>query len=103
MALAVSLLIQVMGERLTTRLRDMAFRNIMRMDIAWFDKEENSTGAITARLATEVTLVKVRFGERMAWRGERLRRTMAPSCSCSGSGFDSHVNKRTNNLHSYRT
>ena len=68
MALAVSLLIQVMGERLTTRLRDMAFRNIMRMDIAWFDKEENSTGAITARLATEVTLVKVCFGERTAWR-----------------------------------
>ena len=48
-----------MGERLTTRLRDMTFRSIMRQDIAYFDREENSTGAITARLATEVTLVKV--------------------------------------------
>ena len=36
-----------MGEKLTTRVRDLAFRNIMRQDIEWFDKEENSTGAIT--------------------------------------------------------
>lgn len=50
-----------MGERLTTRLRDLAFTNILRQDIAFFDKEENSTGAITARLATEVTLIKVFF------------------------------------------
>jgi len=31
---------------------------ILRQDLAWFDREENSTAALTARLATEVTLVK---------------------------------------------
>lgn len=120
----------VMGERLTTRLRDLAFRNIVRQvrarsfpfclcssfwgerqldkslvrivlltrrppatrpdthtphragahdptqtpttsqtqtpqDVAYFDKEENSTGAITARLATEVTLVKNVTGQNL--------------------------------------
>eukprot|EP00624_Nannochloropsis_granulata_P000268 evm.model.NODE_10956_length_5400_cov_26.711296.1 len=34
----------VMGERVTTRLRDMMFRATVRQDIAYFDKEENSTG-----------------------------------------------------------
>ena len=31
---------------------------ILRQDLAWFDREENSTEALTARLGTEVTLVK---------------------------------------------
>jgi ABC-type multidrug transport system fused ATPase/permease subunit len=35
----------VMGERLTCRIRNLAFTNIMRQDIAWFDREDNSTGA----------------------------------------------------------
>jgi ATP-binding cassette subfamily B (MDR/TAP) protein 1 len=34
----------VMGERVTTRLRDMMFRATIRQDVAYFDKEENSTG-----------------------------------------------------------
>ncbi|KAM3576986.1 hypothetical protein VYU27_001127 [Nannochloropsis oceanica] len=55
----------VMGERVTTRLRDMMFRATVRQDIAYFDKEENSTGAITARLATEVTLVKNVTGQNL--------------------------------------
>lgn len=48
-----------MGEKVTTRLRDMAFSNTIRQDVGYFDREENNTGAITARLATEVTLIKV--------------------------------------------
>lgn len=39
----------VMGERVTTRLRDMMFRATLRQDIAYFDNEENSTGT-TERL-----------------------------------------------------
>ena len=55
----------IMGERVTTRLRDMTFRSTLRQDIAYFDKEENSTGNITARLATEVTLVKNVTGQNL--------------------------------------
>ncbi|KNC82823.1 hypothetical protein SARC_04906 [Sphaeroforma arctica JP610] len=46
------------GEKLVTRLRVMTFSNLIRQDIAFFDDESNNTGSLTARLATDATLVK---------------------------------------------
>ena len=43
------------SERLVHRSRDKAFRNMLRQDIAFFDKEENSAGALTSFLSTETT------------------------------------------------
>lgn len=43
------------SERLVHRARDRAFRTMLRQDIAWFDKEENSAGALTSFLSTETT------------------------------------------------
>lgn len=43
------------SERLVHRVRDRAFRAMLRQDIAWFDKEENSAGALTSFLSTETT------------------------------------------------
>lgn len=43
------------SERLIHRARDRAFRTMLRQDISFFDKEENSTGALTAFLSTEAT------------------------------------------------
>lgn len=43
------------AERLIHRARDRAFRAMLRQDISFFDKEENSTGALTAFLSTETT------------------------------------------------
>ena len=43
------------SERLVHRARDKAFRNMLRQDIAFFDKEENSAGALTSFLSTETT------------------------------------------------
>ncbi|KAL2825583.1 P-loop containing nucleoside triphosphate hydrolase protein [Aspergillus cavernicola] len=43
----------VCSERLIRRARSMAFRSMLRQDIAFFDKEENSTGALTSFLSTE--------------------------------------------------
>ena len=43
------------SERLVHRARDQAFRTMLRQDISFFDKEENSTGALTAFLSTETT------------------------------------------------
>ncbi|KAK5076742.1 GTPase-activating protein [Lithohypha guttulata] len=45
----------ICSERLVHRARDMAFRHFLRQDIAFFDKEENSTGALTSFLSTEAT------------------------------------------------
>jgi ATP-binding cassette, subfamily B (MDR/TAP), member 1 len=43
------------SERLIHRARDRAFRTMLRQDISFFDKEENTTGALTAFLSTEAT------------------------------------------------
>ncbi|EAW12516.1 ABC multidrug transporter Mdr1 [Aspergillus clavatus NRRL 1] len=43
----------VCSERLIRRARSQAFRSILRQDISFFDREENSTGALTSFLSTE--------------------------------------------------
>lgn len=43
------------SERLVHRSRDKAFRTMLRQDIVFFDKEENSAGALTSFLSTETT------------------------------------------------
>lgn len=41
------------SEKLIRRARNTAFRTMLRQDIVFFDKEENSTGSLTAFLSTE--------------------------------------------------
>lgn len=41
------------SERLIRKARSQAFRTMLRQDINFFDKEENSTGALTSFLSTE--------------------------------------------------
>ncbi|OJJ48822.1 hypothetical protein ASPZODRAFT_139784 [Penicilliopsis zonata CBS 506.65] len=41
------------SERLIRRARSQAFRSMLRQDISFFDREENSTGALTSFLSTE--------------------------------------------------
>ncbi|KJE91891.1 ATP-binding cassette sub-family B member 11 [Capsaspora owczarzaki ATCC 30864] len=48
----------ISGEQLTTRLRLLAFNNVIRQDIAFFDQEHHATGSLTTMLATDATLVK---------------------------------------------
>ena len=43
------------SERLVHRARDRAFRTMLRQDIAFFDREENSAGGLTSFLSTETT------------------------------------------------
>lgn len=45
----------ICSERLVHRARDQAFRAMLRQDIAFFDREENSAGALTSFLSTETT------------------------------------------------
>ena len=45
----------ICSERLVHRARDQAFRTMLRQDISWFDREENSAGALTSFLSTETT------------------------------------------------
>ncbi|BFZ54826.1 hypothetical protein PYCC9005_001863 [Savitreella phatthalungensis] len=40
-------------EKMVRRVRLRTFRTILRQNISWFDREENSTGALTSSLATQ--------------------------------------------------
>ncbi|XP_050564999.1 ATP-dependent translocase ABCB1-like [Cygnus atratus] len=54
------------GEILTMRLRFIAFKAMLRQDMAWFDDSKNSTGALTTRLANDASQVKGATGVRLA-------------------------------------
>lgn len=54
------------GEILTMKLRFMAFKAMLRQDMAWFDDPKNSTGALTTRLANDASQVKGATGVRLA-------------------------------------
>ncbi|KAG0367828.1 Multidrug resistance protein 1 [Mortierella sp. AD032] len=41
------------GERLTRRMRYMSYKSILSQEMAFFDRPENSTGALASRLATD--------------------------------------------------
>lgn len=45
------------SERLIHRVRDRAFRTMLRQDVAFFDKDENTSGVLTSFLSTETTHV----------------------------------------------
>lgn len=45
------------SERLIHRVRDKSFRTMMRQDVEFFDRDENSAGALTSFLSTETTHV----------------------------------------------
>jgi len=56
---------EIAGDRLVTRLRDMAFRKLMHQEIGYFDRVKNTTGAVTTRLSDDAHLVRGLAGERL--------------------------------------
>ena len=55
----------ICSENLTYRLRKDVFRAILRQEIAWFDDEANSTGALCARLSHDAASVNGATGSRL--------------------------------------
>ncbi|KAI3793967.1 hypothetical protein L1987_36591 [Smallanthus sonchifolius] len=53
-----------MGEYLTKRVRERMLSKILTFEIGWFDQDENSSGAICSRLATEANMVRSLVGDR---------------------------------------
>ena len=48
----------VAGERLTLRMRRLAFEAMLRQEIGWFDDPRNSTGALCARLSADAAAIQ---------------------------------------------
>ncbi|KAH6795632.1 hypothetical protein C2S51_036618 [Perilla frutescens var. frutescens] len=62
----------VMGERLTKRIREMLLMKLMTFEIGWFDQDENTSAAISARLSTEANMVRSLVGDRMSLLAQAL-------------------------------
>nr|GEY13188.1 ABC transporter B family member 13-like [Tanacetum cinerariifolium]GEY33322.1 ABC transporter B family member 13-like [Tanacetum cinerariifolium]GEY56917.1 ABC transporter B family member 13-like [Tanacetum cinerariifolium] len=56
----------LMGERLTARVRLSMFSAILRNEVGWFDKDENSTGSLMSKLAADATLVRSALADRLS-------------------------------------
>jgi ATP-binding cassette subfamily B (MDR/TAP) protein 1 len=50
----------IMGEYLTKRVREQMLTKILTFEIGWFDRDENSSGAICSQLAKEANVVSTR-------------------------------------------
>ncbi|KAK9467519.1 P-loop containing nucleoside triphosphate hydrolase protein [Lipomyces arxii] len=46
------------AQKLVHRIRYLSFKHLLRQDIAFFDRDENSSGAITAMLATDAQMIE---------------------------------------------
>ncbi|WVZ77543.1 hypothetical protein U9M48_025401 [Paspalum notatum var. saurae] len=55
-----------MGEYLTKRVREQMLGKILTFEIGWFDRDENSSGAICSQLAKDANVVRSLVGDRMA-------------------------------------
>ncbi|XP_046862109.1 ATP-dependent translocase ABCB1-like isoform X2 [Xenia sp. Carnegie-2017] len=53
------------GEALTKRLRTDTFLHVLRQDMSYFDKPENSTGAVCMRLSTDVSKIQGATGAQL--------------------------------------
>lgn len=65
---ATSLILQnygfaVVSERLTKRLRIQGFSAMLEQEVGWYDLDENSSGALTTRLASDTAMVQSNTSE----------------------------------------
>ncbi|KAI4377682.1 hypothetical protein MLD38_015269 [Melastoma candidum] len=57
----------VMGEFLTKGVREAVLSKILTFEIGWFDQEDNSSGALCSRLATDAVVVKALVADRLSF------------------------------------
>ncbi|TQE02377.1 hypothetical protein C1H46_012016 [Malus baccata] len=55
-----------MGEQLTKRIRLRMLQKILTFETAWFDEEQNSSGALCSRLSNEASMVKSLVADRVS-------------------------------------
>ncbi|CAN6230657.1 unnamed protein product [Urochloa humidicola] len=55
-----------MGEYLTNRIREHMISKVLTFEIGWFDRAENSSGAICSQLANDASIVRSLVGDRMS-------------------------------------
>ncbi|XP_076895975.1 ABC transporter B family member 4-like [Bidens hawaiensis] len=61
-----SYMFAVAGSKLVKRIRSLCFEKVVNMEVGWFDKPENSSGAIGARLSADAASVRGLVGDALA-------------------------------------
>ncbi|KAI7750748.1 hypothetical protein M8C21_013050 [Ambrosia artemisiifolia] len=61
-----SYLFAVAGSKLIKRIRSLCFEKVVNMEVGWFDKPENTSGAIGARLSADAANVRGLIGDSLA-------------------------------------
>ncbi|KAI4378221.1 hypothetical protein MLD38_015730 [Melastoma candidum] len=56
----------VVGEKAMLNLRKSLFAGVLRNELGWFEKPENSVGLVTSRVINDTAMVKVIISDRMA-------------------------------------
>ncbi|KAJ9186944.1 hypothetical protein P3X46_002457 [Hevea brasiliensis] len=56
----------VVGEKAMTNLRQALYSGILRNELAWFEKPENSVGSLTSRIIHDTSMVKMIIADRMS-------------------------------------
>jgi ATP-binding cassette subfamily B (MDR/TAP) protein 1 len=56
-------LFEIIGERMTRRIRTDYFRALLRQNIGWFDLPQNALGVLTSRLAVDIKLIRLCVGQ----------------------------------------
>ncbi|XP_050231366.1 ABC transporter B family member 19-like [Mercurialis annua] len=54
------------GTKLTTRVRNLLFRSILKQEPGWFDFDENSTGVLVSRLSADCICCRSVLGDRFS-------------------------------------
>ncbi|XAR52108.1 Xenobiotic-transporting ATPase [Bertholletia excelsa] len=56
----------VVGEKAMANLRQSLYAAVLRNELAWFEKPENSIGSVTSRIINDTTMVKTIIADRMS-------------------------------------
>ncbi|KAM7266878.1 hypothetical protein ACFE04_009044 [Oxalis oulophora] len=56
----------VVGEKAMTNLRQSLYSGVLRNELAWFEKPENSVSSLTSRIITDTSTVKMIIADRMS-------------------------------------
>ncbi|KAK7412535.1 hypothetical protein VNO78_03999 [Psophocarpus tetragonolobus] len=56
----------IAGGKLIERIRSLTFKKVVHQEISWFDRPTNSSGAVSARLATDASTVRSLVGDSLA-------------------------------------
>ncbi len=76
----------VSGEHLTHQMRKTAFEALLRNDMGFFGKSDSSIGALTARLASEDSVLRVITGDTL-WKATVAVLTIATGLTIAFYGF----------------